>query len=158
MELDDTCTKCHSALHFKMLSLTWQGGHRNHDGGFSALCCTLSALTPDISPNFGNLTVLSMLVGGRHSFFSLIYIVLFCLLYIYIYLSGQIYLVNLVLVKNIFNILNIVNYFKMAAQEGAKSSRAFLCVERAPCGYSGIWSQSHHGSEKLRLEQQKAEG
>lgn len=82
MELDDTCIKCHSAVHFKMLSLTWQGGHHNHKGGFSTLGRTLSALTPDISSNLGNLTMLSMVVGGTTFMIFLVYIVLFYYIYI----------------------------------------------------------------------------
>lgn len=84
MELDDTCTKCHSAVHFKMLSLTWQGGHRNHEGGFSTLGRTLSGLTPDVSPHLGNLTVLSMVVGDYIHDFS--YICCFILFIIYTYI------------------------------------------------------------------------
>lgn len=104
---------------------TWQGGHRNHKGGFSTLCCTLSALTPDISPNLGNLTVLSMLVGGDY-IHDFSYIYCFILFIIYIFRWSDLFS-KFSFSK--FYILNIINYFKMAAQEGAKSSRAFLSVE-----------------------------
>lgn len=78
MELDDTCTQCHSTVHFKMVRLTWQGGYHNHEGGFLIFCCTLNVLTPDISPNLGNLTALFLVVGYYiHEFFYMYCLFLF---------------------------------------------------------------------------------